>query len=79
MADDPDVHHIKGVLKAATGSKVSDLFTIGLDHEIHMDFHSSGKKDWESRYGESQAENCILLINKALEQGLISIVWNGEQ
>ena len=73
MTEGPDCHHVINILPGAMGSKVSDLFTIPLSRSIHANLHHIGKASWEKLNNTSQAEECLKMINKALEEGLIEI------
>lgn len=77
MQDGVDPHHVINVLPGAIGSKVHDLFTIPLTREEHTRLHHMGGREWERQTGESQAKEVLMMINQALEEGLIEINWVG--
>lgn len=75
MAPGCDTHHIINLLPGYMGGKVSDLFTMPLCREEHGYLHDGGAKKWEIDTGLSQAEEVLIMINKALEDGVIEIKW----
>lgn len=69
-ADDP--HHIKKPGFGGT-SKRSDLFTIPLTREEHIEFHAIGWRTWEQKYNIDQFEEVLKVIELAAEQGILSV------
>lgn len=77
MQERCDAHHVINVVPAAMGGLVHDLFTIPLIRKEHALLHHLGAKSWEINTGESQAVECLRMINQALDEGLIEINWVG--
>ena len=71
-----DPHHIKGHnwLSAAGGAKKgSDLLTIPLRHDLHVELHDIGWESWEEKYNRSQLEEAVRIMLRAERDGIISI------
>jgi hypothetical protein len=79
MNEGVDCHHIINVLPGSTGGKVADIFAFPIGRESHSLLHSMGGRAFEKRAGINQSEEALYTINQALEQGLITIIWNGDE
>jgi len=46
-----EAHHIRYPGITGVGKKSSDYFTIPLTPELHREFHTRGRREWELAYG----------------------------
>lgn len=74
-----DPHHIKGyshILNGGGALKISSLFCIPLEHELHMELHDKGWRTFESKHNICQLEVAAAVITGAVEFGIIKIDKN---
>lgn len=65
-----DAHHLIGYGQSGMGMRSSDYYAFPLRHDLHMDLHNIGWKEWEEKHG-LQWKFVAETMQKAILLGLV--------